>query len=355
MRFNIALFFITILPAILVGSNDSTLLLISKSTIQGKFSGIVACYNFKINKYLFLNSSNLAIGANKSIDTNTLFNIGSISKVYTGILIYNAILDKRISLESKVSEILKNEQYGDVKIKHLLTHTSGFSRLESELNPKKIPKIVESNLRYIQLMYSKEKFKNATESKYIYSNHNYHLLAVILESIYNKEYVEILGDYLRLIGAHKSKFIFCFPETEIVADPLYLNKKLLNYNENETLRKFIAMDSTYGSGKIYTNISELVLFATHILKDNKLMDSFFLPTPNFIKSFKPNRTYLMEYATLSNNDTLYYHAGNAYGYNAIFGINLKKGNIYIVLSNIDSQLKDRNTYENIFKSLIDEY
>jgi hypothetical protein len=350
MKINIAIFLF--MPFILYSQIDSVLIQIKRSNQLSEFSGIVACYNLDSNNYLFLKSANLS---NERIDTSTLFNIGSISKIITGLLIYNSIIENKISLETNVSEILNNKIYGDLKIKHLLTHTSGFTRLEGVLNPKKIPTNVETNNKYLSLMLSNEKYKLPTQTKYIYSNHNYHLLAIILEKIYTKKYEEILKDFFNFINIQKSDFSYCFPNFSNVAEPYYLNNKLLSYKENKTLRKFIEMDSTYGSGKIYSSVSDIVLISKYIFLNRNLRDSFVLNKPKFIQSIKSNRTYLMEYAILDNQDTVYYHGGNSYGYNALFGINYKKGNVYIVLSNIDSQLENRTIYETIFKLLINAY
>jgi hypothetical protein len=327
-------------------------LLLNKAKNERKFSGIIGVYDIDSNKYNILES----ISLEKNLDTNSLFNIGSISKVITGIMIVNEIFKGSINLESKVADILSQSRYGDLKVKNLLTHISGFLRLESILNPKKIPKNVETNFKYLNLLYSDSKFRKPINESFIYSNHNYHLLSIILEKLNNSKYDIIAQNFFDSLKIQNAFFSYGFPkDTSILAPPLYLNKKLMNYRLDKTLRLFIEMDSTTGSGKVYMSMSNLVLLTKKLLNNKILCDSFLFYSPTNVATLKKGRTYLMESLTLPNNDILYYHGGNSYGYNCIYGYNKNKNKVYIVLSNLDSQLDDRKLYEELFKAIIYEY
>jgi len=69
--------------------------------------------------------------ANESVDAETLFRLGSISKGFTGVLAASLESDGMLRLEDKVSDYLPNFHFGDpqhterIKLSHLLSHTTG--------------------------------------------------------------------------------------------------------------------------------------------------------------------------------------------------------------------------------------
>jgi len=66
-----------------------------------------------------------------STTTDSLFQIGSITKVWTATMIMQLVEERRLSLDTTVSEVLSRLHLGaddgsaDVTVRHLLTHTSG--------------------------------------------------------------------------------------------------------------------------------------------------------------------------------------------------------------------------------------
>lgn len=75
------------------------------------------------------------------VDANSIFEIGSISKPFTGILLQELIAEKKISLDDPVNKFLpKGSQLAkvngdDILIKHLITHSSCLPRMPSNMNP----------------------------------------------------------------------------------------------------------------------------------------------------------------------------------------------------------------------------
>jgi len=73
---------------------------------------------------------------------DSIFEIGSISKVFTGILLADAVVSGAVSLETTVGEISSetSEANADVaasvQLRHLSTHSSGLPRMPSNLAPK---------------------------------------------------------------------------------------------------------------------------------------------------------------------------------------------------------------------------
>lgn len=75
-------------------------------------------------------------------DGETLYEIGSVSKVFTGLLLADAIVEGRVSPVTPVDDLLpktiqmpRREKTLPIRLWHLSTHTSGLPRLPSNLEP----------------------------------------------------------------------------------------------------------------------------------------------------------------------------------------------------------------------------
>lgn len=72
---------------------------------------------------------------------DTIYEIGSISKVFTGILLADAVVDGDVTLETTVGEVLPEvaksnaEVASAIQLRHLSTHSSGLPRMPTNISP----------------------------------------------------------------------------------------------------------------------------------------------------------------------------------------------------------------------------
>jgi len=72
---------------------------------------------------------------------DTIYEIGSISKVFTGILLADAVVSGKVSLETSIGEISPEiaeanaEVASAIQLRHLATHSSGLPRMPSNIAP----------------------------------------------------------------------------------------------------------------------------------------------------------------------------------------------------------------------------
>lgn len=125
--------------------------------------------------------------------TDTVFEIGSITKQFTAALIMLLKVKGRLTLEDSVLKHLPEgpAHWKDVTIRHLLTHTSGLKNLNSlpgfELTEKLDRKKFVERLSPPPL-----DFKPG--EKYQYGNTNYALLGFVAEAIEGKPYFDLLRE-----------------------------------------------------------------------------------------------------------------------------------------------------------------
>jgi len=122
----------------------------------------------------------------------TRFHIASVSKAFTAAAILQLQEQGRLNVSDRVSRFVPDFPRGnDITLDHLLTHTSGIPDINGlpdydafVRSPHKLPEIVAK--------FANLPLKFEPGEKYSYSNSNYNLLALILETITRQSYSEIL-------------------------------------------------------------------------------------------------------------------------------------------------------------------
>ncbi|TSE05845.1 serine hydrolase [Aquimarina algiphila] len=143
----------------------------------------------------------------------TFYEIGSVTKTFTGTLVAQAVLDGKLSLDDDIRKYLKGD-YDNLKyngnpilIKHIITHTSSLPK-----NNKGIDELFENRddslafrVHEIEKEYTKEKLFNHLKEitldtlpgeKYGYSNLGANLMGHILETAYERTYPELLEQFI---------------------------------------------------------------------------------------------------------------------------------------------------------------
>lgn len=134
----------------------------------------------------------LTIGKGNKPNDATIYEIASVTKTFLGTIAAKAVLDGKISLDDDV-RIYLSESYPNlefkgkpVRIKHLLTHTSGFPNF---------PIKGENKFDFFEGL-KEIKINAVIGSEYKYSNTAPELMAYILESVYETPYEELVDKYI---------------------------------------------------------------------------------------------------------------------------------------------------------------
>lgn len=144
---------------------------------------------------------------------HTVYEIGSISKTFTGLLFARALNDRKVQMEDDVRKYLDgsypNLEYEGqpIKIIHLLNHTSRLPRFlpdREDLFRRRMDSIPYL-LADAHKGYTKERFMQDLHNvkldtvpgfNYGYSNSAPQLLGFILEKVYNKSFDELVAGYI---------------------------------------------------------------------------------------------------------------------------------------------------------------
>ena len=200
------------------------------------------------------------VASGKLSNNLTKYRIGSISKMFTACLIFQAIEENKISLKQNINRFFpKIANSKEITIGNLLNHHSGihnYTNDTSYLNYYTTSKSKKEMLEIIQAGGSDFK----PNSKAEYSNSNYILLSFILEKIYKKSYEELLQ--LKIIQPLGLKNTYFGKKLELAknesASYLFSGKWEL---ENETHSSV-----SLGAGGIVSTTEDLLFFISNLFE-----------------------------------------------------------------------------------------
>lgn len=187
-----ALLFLTVLFAV-TASADSVDDLVRSRMKERNIPG-VAIAVVKNGKVVKQKGYGLAsVEFDQPVTTDTVFEIGSVSKQMTAAAIMLLAEDGKVSLDENISKYLPNtpDAWKDVTVRHLLTHTSGIKSYTS-LTGFELSRRVKIDGFIKQL--SPYPLEFTPGEKNIYSNSGYNLLAYIIETQSGKSYMEFMRE-----------------------------------------------------------------------------------------------------------------------------------------------------------------
>ncbi|HXJ99446.1 MAG TPA: serine hydrolase domain-containing protein, partial [Gelidibacter sp.] len=194
------------------------------------------------------------------IDENTLFNIGSISKTFVS----NAILmlqdEGKLSVEDNMSKYFnnfKNKEIAEkVKIKHLLTHTSGLV----DNRQTKTDSLFYLTAKDVENWYpttQAEHLNFEPGTRFEYSNPAYNALALIIEDVSGMPWQKYVADHIFTPSGMNTSTITDGPHPETGVSHAYIkiNGKWSekDYGEEPTF-------AAAGNGGVWSSVNELAKY-----------------------------------------------------------------------------------------------
>lgn len=138
-----------------------------------------------------------------AVDKHTLFQIGSVSKAYTGLGVLLLEDEGLLSLDDPISKYLpwftvsydgKTVPADDLTVANALYQTSGFTNSEGRYPTASYGMSIEENLRQI----SGSELVFYPSSQYAYANTNYRILGLIIEVVSGQSYDSFMTEHILL-------------------------------------------------------------------------------------------------------------------------------------------------------------
>ena len=199
----------------------------------------------------------------------TLYTIGSFTKTFTAALAAQALLDKKLNLQTSIThyfaELSQNPRLKSITLFELLTHTSGLP-FDFTPQPKSYAQLIQALQHY--------QFPVTPGTEYRYSNVGIGIVGYLLQNSYSQNYQTLLSTKILIPLRMHSTYLQVPKDQEkylaIGHDPQNCR---VSYNKN--------LDTWFAAASLKSNIADLAnyLFAqinVDTLADKNLRQSFLL-------------------------------------------------------------------------------
>ncbi len=262
------------------------------------------------------------------------FELGSITKVFTAVLVAHAIREGQFSPETDIQSFyafpLGYSYPGTITVGQLCTHTSGFKHDYPNFTPHlkgpryagPFPALDRDGLH--GLLKKRRVLVGPPGSQLSYSNFGYAVLGDILSRTAGKSYAQLLR--------------------EVVTEPLHLQATTLAVTEGLVPGRNAAgkvVRNSAGSAydpvaHVKSSVTDMLTFMEYFfLKESALSFAFDLCKPIlFSRNAADHRSLGWFVHKPPGGEALFYHGGNTYGYTAKAAFAAGKKRVVVVLSNV---------------------
>ena len=199
-------------------------------------------------------------------DSNTIFQIGSITKQFTATIILRLQEEGKLSVRDKLDKYFPQFKYaGEITIENLLTHTSGIYNYTNDIDESDSAIVCNPVAKQLVLdIMFKHKLDFKPGTQFRYDNSGYYLLGLIIGKVTGKSYEQNMRD--------------------IIFKPLQMNHSLFDFKHsadtnvatgyqtlNDSVQKEASAwrwDSTvsYAAGGIWSTTGDMYKWALAIAK-----------------------------------------------------------------------------------------
>ena len=281
----------------------------------------------KVNYYGIHNKNDTISTVNNQ---KSVFEIGSISKVFTSTILANFVIDEKINLNDNINGYLKTSFNNNTEISfiNLANHTSGLSPLPSNLDLTKVnPENPYKEYREKELEeYLTKHLELLNKEKYQYSNLGAGLLGYTLSKIENTTYENLLQNKIF------SKFNMYNSTSDINKIKGNLVKGLNNEGNDVPNWEFSVLA---GAGAIFSTVEDLSQFAISQF-DNSNKELKLTRKKTF--EVNENMDFGLGWHILKSQSKnfWYWHNGGTGGYSSSMVIDENTKNGIIILSNVSA-------------------
>ena len=274
-------------------------------------------------------------------DGSTVFEIGSISKVFTAILLADAVERGKVGLDDPIREVLPDSvevptrDETEITLYHLTTHTSGLARMPDNFAPADPANpYVDYTVEQMYEFLSGAELSGKPGDNAAYSNFGAGLLGHILALQAGSDYETLVRK--RISGPLKMK------DTVITLTPKL--EERLAAGHGVALEPTLNWDfvTLAGAGGMRSTPDDMLLFLAANLgltrsKISGAMEDSHRPREDFGPGMRIGLGWLIR---SGDESTIHWHNGQTGGYNSFAGFDKRNKTGVVVLSNSTNDVMD---------------
>ncbi len=192
-----------------------------------------------------------------------LFEIGSISKVFTSLLLAQAVIEKRVTLDTSLKQLLPEHNYtspevANITLRQLATHTSGLPRLPGilSLGAEQLNPYAHFDRATLDTALVHTIIPDSGPHPWSYSNYGAGLLGDLLSRTYEKPWPELVQEKI------------CIPlgliDTTVSLSPDQQKRFTLPHHDSEKVKPW-TFQALAGAGALRSTAADLITFGQALL------------------------------------------------------------------------------------------
>lgn len=304
---------------------------------------------------------NISKNSDQQPNENTLFEIGGLTKAFTGSLVSLLVAEGKMNYESTLNEFLpqeeKNEDLQQLTIDQLVTHTSKMPRMPMEFGVKEIEPnnpyahytsqdLMDFYKTYIPIPQKKKKRKRWKRRKgnlknkdnYVYSHLNYALLERAIEENQNQPFEQVLKNkVLNPIGLTDTRVLLTNDQKKRLATGYTTSGKS---TPPWTFRSFKASEGLKSTAKDLITFAEVHMGSHH----NNLAQAFAESHEGRKRTGLSKRVKSSRGWHIISTNKKYYdivaHTGNTNGHRAYLAFVKESETAVVILTNSEHNLQN---------------
>ncbi len=263
-------------------------------------------------------------------DKEGLYQIGSMTKSFTGLAAVKLINEGKLSEDDKVSdhisgfEVYFESEKVDITVGQLLEQTSGFTNSE-----KDYPSAADGmSLQEWAMTMSGKELKSAPGAEYNYSNANYNLLGSIIEKVSGMSYREYMEKEILGPVGMKSTFVG-YPDAsgvQVIEGARLAYRRAVDY-------EISVKEGRIPAGYFYSNAEDMAKWMSAWMNTDDISEEFRGPSEYIIGSLAKQGGYFAGWERFS--DDVIGHSGGTPNYSSRIVISKKDGIAVCVLTNLN--------------------
>ncbi len=273
-------------------------------------------------------------------DEHSVFEIGSISKVFTTIMLADMVVKGEVQLDDPVQKYLPDSvrmptrDGKKITLKHLATHMSGLPRLPDNMAPADVANpYADYSVEQLYAFLSEHELRRDIGSKYEYSNLAVGLLGHALALRDGTDYEGLLRSrILDVLGMH---------DTGITLSPAMQTRLVIGYDQGGKVENW-DIPTLAGAGAIRSTARDMLRFlaanmglenapADLLVKDNPLIEAMQLSHQLVVdRGANEMSVALGWHVRRSGEKESIWHNGGTGGYRSFVGFN-RGGNYGVVV------------------------
>jgi len=273
-------------------------------------------------------------------DKETLFEIGSISKTFTALLLSHAVLQGDVKLDDPIiaylpDSIASNPDLKGITFQNLATHTSGLPRMPGNFIPDEpLDPYRDYDTEKLYSYLKNYKKHQQPDSVYEYSNLGYGIIGELLAHRYKRSYNDLITEIIcNPLGLHSTT---AFPDDDQLSD------FIPTYKKDGQVTAHWHFQALSGAGALKSTIIDLLQYASaHLDMPKSALGKAIALThkPSWLVS-ETQDLGLAWHINIENFQEIFWHNGGTFGSSSFLAFIPEKNIAVVVLANAAQTVDD---------------